>query len=172
MELSSDIVARIKAIRLVAFDFDGVFTDNRVLVSEDGTESVLCNRSDGIGLARLRQAGVACLIISTEPNPVVALRAQKLGVPCCHGVDDKLPVLRHEAEKLKVPLEDAAFVGNDVNDAECLKAVGLPVVVADAWDQVKGLAALVLTRPGGHGAVRELCEIVVVNKTGLLREEV
>jgi 3-deoxy-D-manno-octulosonate 8-phosphate phosphatase (KDO 8-P phosphatase) len=148
----------LRAIGLVVFDFDGVFTDNRVWVSETGAESVACWRGDGIGLRRLDEVGVRYLIVSTEPNPVVALRAEKLRAPCVHGVDDKLAVVRDEAARLGVGLDRVAYLGNDVNDAACLEAVGLPVVPADAWPEVVPLARWVLERPGGHGCVRELCD--------------
>ena len=145
---------------LVVFDFDGVFTDNRVWTSESGAESVACSRSDGLGLRRLDEVGVAYVIVSTETNPVVAARAAKLAVDCVQGVDDKLAVVRAEAAVRGIGLEAVAYVGNDINDAACLGAVGLPVVPADAWPEVVPLARLVLSRAGGHGCVRELCDAI------------
>ena len=147
-------------VRLVVFDFDGVFTDNRVWTNERGEESVACSRSDGLGLRRLDEVGVAYVIVSTETNPVVAARARKLGCDCVQGVADKLAVVRAEAAVRGLALEDVAYVGNDINDADCLGAVGLPVVTADAWAEVRPLASLVLSRPGGHGCVRELCDAI------------
>ena len=147
-------------ITLVVFDFDGVFTDNRVWTSESGAESVACSRSDGLGLRRLDEVGVAYVIVSTETNPVVAARAAKLGVDCVQGVDDKLAVVRAEAAVRGVALDAIAYLGNDINDAACLGAVGLPVVPADAWPEVVPLAGLVLQRAGGHGCVRELCDAI------------
>ena len=150
----------LREIGLVVFDFDGVFTDNRVWVNERGEESVACWRGDGIGLRRLDEVGVPYVIVSTEPNPVVAFRAEKLCARCLHGVDDKLAVVRVEADAAGVPLERVAYVGNDVNDQACLETVGVPVVPADAWPEVVPLARWVLDRPGGHGCVRELCDAV------------
>ena len=150
----------LREIGLVVFDFDGVFTDNRVWVNERGEESVACWRGDGIGLRRLDEIDVPYVIVSTEPNPVVGLRAEKLRARCVQGVEDKLGVMRAEAEGARVPLERVAYVGNDVNDAACLEAVGLPVVPADAWPEVVPLARWVLDRTGGHGCVRELCDAV------------
>ena len=147
-------------VRLVVFDFDGVFTDNRVWTSESGAESVSCSRSDGLGLRRLDEVGVGYVVVSSELNPVVAVRAAKIGAGCVHGVDDKLAVVRAEAAVLGVSLEAVAYVGNDVNDAACLGAVGFPVVPADAWPEVVPLARLVLSRAGGHGCVRELCDAI------------
>jgi 3-deoxy-D-manno-octulosonate 8-phosphate phosphatase (KDO 8-P phosphatase) len=150
----------LREIGLVVLDFDGVFTDNRVWVNERGEESVACWRGDGIGLRRLDEVDVPYVIVSTEPNTVVARRAEKLRARCVHGVDDKLGVVRAEAEAAGVPLERVAYVGNDINDATCLEVVGLPVVPADAWPEVVPLARWVLERPGGHGCVRELCDAV------------
>ena len=148
------------AVRLVVLDFDGVFTDNRVWTSESGAESVACSRSDGLGLRRLDEVDVAYVIVSTETNPVVAARAAKLGVDCVQGVDDKLAVVRAEAAVRGVAPDAVAYLGNDINDAACLGAVGLPVVPADAWPEVVPLARLVLSRAGGHGCVRELCDAI------------
>jgi YrbI family 3-deoxy-D-manno-octulosonate 8-phosphate phosphatase len=148
------------AIGLVVFDFDGVFTDNRVWVSDAGTESVACWRGDGLGLRRLDEVGVAYVIVSTEPSTVVAHRGEKLRTRVVHGVDDKLAVVREEAAALELGLESVAYMGNDVNDASCLEAVGLPVVPCDAWPEVLPLARWVLERAGGRGCVRELCDAV------------
>ena len=150
----------LRAVGLVVFDFDGVFTDNRVWVSETGEESVACWRGDGIGLRRLDDVGVPYVIVSTEPNPVVARRAAKLRARCVHGVEDKLSVVHDEAAAAGVSLDRVAYLGNDVNDAACLAAVGLPVVPADAWPEIVPLARWVLDRPGGRGCVRELCDAV------------
>jgi YrbI family 3-deoxy-D-manno-octulosonate 8-phosphate phosphatase len=150
----------LRAVGLVVFDFDGVFTDNRVWVSETGAESVACWRGDGIGLRRLDEVGVGYVIVSTEPNPVVARRAEKLRSRCVHGADDKAAVLRDEAFRVGVELDSVVYLGNDVNDSDCLEAVGLPVVPADAWPEVVPLARWVLTRRGGRGCVRELCDAV------------
>jgi 3-deoxy-D-manno-octulosonate 8-phosphate phosphatase (KDO 8-P phosphatase) len=150
----------LERVRFAVFDFDGVFTDNRVWVNERGEEALAFSRSDGLGLRRLDEVGVPYLIVSLEVNPVVGARAQKLRAACVQGTDDKLSVLREQAERRGVALEQTAYVGNDVNDAECLRAVGLPVVPADAWPEVKPLARWVLERPGGNGCVREFCDAV------------
>jgi YrbI family 3-deoxy-D-manno-octulosonate 8-phosphate phosphatase len=156
----SDLQPLLRRVRLVVFDFDGVFTDNRVWVNERGEEMLAFSRSDGLGLRRLDEVGVDYLIVSTEPNAIVSARATKLGAACVQGVDDKLAVLRSESERRNVSLEDVAYVGNDINDAECLRAVGLPIVPADAWPEVRPLARWVLERAGGSGCVREVCDAV------------
>jgi YrbI family 3-deoxy-D-manno-octulosonate 8-phosphate phosphatase len=154
----TDVEPFLARVRLAIFDFDGVFTDNRVWVNERGEEMLAFTRSDGLGLRRLDEVGVRYLIVSTEPNAIVAARAAKLGAPCVHGVDDKLAVV--EELRGDVELDAVAYVGNDINDAECLRAVGLPVVPADAWPEARSLARWVLSRPGGAGCVREFCDAV------------
>jgi 3-deoxy-D-manno-octulosonate 8-phosphate phosphatase (KDO 8-P phosphatase) len=150
----------LRNVALVVFDFDGVFTDNTVWVSEDGVESVRCWRGDGIGLARLRSCGVATTVLSTEVNPVVTTRCRKLAIDVEQGCEDKLSSLRSLLDRLGVAAEATCFVGNDINDAGCLEHVGLPVVVADAHRDVLHLAHYRTTAPGGRGAVREICDLI------------
>ena len=147
--------------RAVVTDFDGVHTADRVVVDQDGVESVEVNRSDGMGVARLRRAGIPFLILSSETNAVVQARAAKLGVEAVTGCDDKLRSLTDWAARQDVALADIAFLGNDVNDAACLRAVGWPVVVADAHPDARVASSIVLRRHGGDGAVRELADRVL-----------
>ncbi len=157
--LSEDLKGAVLRTRLIAFDFDGVFTNNTVYVLEDGREAVLCNRSDGIGLAKLQPLGVEAIIISTEPNPVVQARGRKLGLACINDCADKHAALTGELARRGVALAQAAFVGNDVNDLACLKVVGLPIVVRDAHPDVLPFASYHTLRRGGEGAVREICDL-------------
>jgi 3-deoxy-D-manno-octulosonate 8-phosphate phosphatase (KDO 8-P phosphatase) len=154
----TDLGPLLARVRFAFFDFDGVFTDNRVWVNERGEEALAFSRSDGLGLRRLDQVGVQYLIVSMEQNPIVGARAQKLNAACVQGIEDKLAVVRERSEAAGVALDDVAFVGNDINDADCLRVVGFPVVPADAWPEVVPLARWVLTRPGGGGCVREFCD--------------
>ncbi|MDH7487333.1 MAG: HAD hydrolase family protein [Anaerolineae bacterium] len=149
----------IRDIRLVAFDFDGVFTDNMVYVLEDGSEAVRCFRGDGIGLRKLERAGVEALIISTETNPVVAARSRKLGIRCLQGCGDKRLALEAVVRERGLSWAQVAFVGNDVNDLPCLASVGLPIVVHDAHPDVIPHARYRTQARGGHGAVREVCDL-------------
>lgn len=160
LALDPDVRDRMRALRLVAFDFDGVFTDNSVYVSQDGTESVRCVRSDGIGLQMLARLGIATIIISTETNPVVTARSRKLAVRCIQGCADKRAALDSVLQELGIGLIETAFVGNDINDLDCLTVVGLPIVVADAHADVVRHAKLRTNTPGGHGAVREVCDLI------------
>lgn len=151
--------------KAVVTDFDGVHTDDRAVLAEDGLESVTVNRSDGMGIALLRDAGVPVLILSTETNRVVRMRARKLGVDAITGCGDKLAALQDWAEEQGIGLEDIAYLGNDVNDLGCLGAVGWPVVVADAHPAALGAGRIVLRRRGGGGAVRELADRVLAGIT-------
>jgi len=153
-------VIDLTAVRFAVFDFDGVFSDNRVWTNDRGEESVACFRGDTMGLRRLDEVGVEYLILTSETNDAVAARARKMRADIIKGVEDKLPVLHTEVERRGLSLAETSYIGNDVNDAECLAVVGLPVVPADAWDEVVPLARLVLTRNGGHGCVRELCDAI------------
>lgn len=139
-------------------DFDGVHTDDTATVDSEGRESVRVSREDGMGVSRLRRAGIPMLILSTEQNPVVARRAEKLQVPVLHGVDDKVSALAAWAAEHGIRLADIAYVGNDVNDLGALGIVGWPIAVANAHPQVKAAARVVLSRRGGEGAVREVIE--------------
>lgn len=152
---------RLANVKLLVLDFDGVLTDNRVWVDQDGRESVACNRSDGWGIARLREAGVQLLVLSTEQNPVVAARCRKLKVECIQGCDDKRTRLEQLLEERGLSASQVAYVGNDVNDLACMESVGVAIAVADAESAVRAIASLVTARRGGHGAVREVCDWIL-----------
>ena len=151
-------------IDLIVFDFDGVMTDNRVWVDQNGREMVAASRGDGTGLAMLRKAGVKAMVLSTEVNPVVAARCSKLKLPVVQGVEDKYTQLKALFEKHEIDASKVVYLGNDVNDVPCFPLVGCAVVVADAELAAKRQADLVLTRRGGYGAVRELCDLILQQK--------
>jgi YrbI family 3-deoxy-D-manno-octulosonate 8-phosphate phosphatase len=145
----------------VVTDFDGVHTDDRALVLQDGSEGVVVSRSDGAGAARLAAAGIALMILSVEPNPVVAARAAKLGAQVLHGVGDKAAVLKTWLVEQRLDPARVAYVGNDLRDLAAMALVGWPIAVPDARPEVRHAARLVLTRPGGAGAVREVADLVM-----------
>ena len=142
-------------------DFDGVHTDDSVLVGQDGSEYVTVDRGDGMGIALLKRAGVPTLILSTETNPVVSARAAKLGIDVRQGLGDKASVLRAWAAERDLDLDRIAYLGNDVNDLACLALVGWPLAVPDAHPRVLAAARIVLGSPGGRGAVREAAERIL-----------
>lgn len=148
------------SVRFVFLDFDGVFTDNTVYTAQDGTEMVRCWRSDGIGLSRLRSIGVQILILSTEANPVVAVRANKLKTQCKQDVEDKAAVIIESCRENRIDPINTAFVGNDINDIPAFKSVGLPIAVSDAYPEVFPHVLYRTTKPGGFGAVREVCDLI------------
>ena len=157
-------LGRVKAlpdtIQAVVFDFDGVFTDNRAIVFEDGREGVQCSRADGLGLDYLRSTGIPLVVLSTERNGVVASRCRKLQVECRQGVTNKLTALKQFSEERQLALSSVVYVGNDLDDAQCMAVVGCGIVVADAHPSVKNTATIILTHPGGEGAVREVCDLI------------
>jgi N-acylneuraminate cytidylyltransferase len=146
------------AIRAIAFDFDGVFTDDRVLVSESGEEHVFCSRSDGLGIGMLQDAGVHMVIISKEQNPVVSARGAKLSLEVVQGCDDKLPVLKAWMSRVGVAAEATAYMGNDVNDLQCMNHVGLAIAPCDAHRAVLAVVDVITTHRGGRGAIREVAD--------------
>ena len=146
-------------IKAIAFDFDGVFTDNRVYVTQTGEEAVACDRSDGMGISMLRKAGIPLIIISTEKNPVVSVRAAKLNIDVLQGIENKLPVLNQWAAENQLSIGQVAFIGNDINDVDCLNAAGVGIAVADAYPVAVDAADFVLTKKGGEGAVREIADL-------------
>jgi YrbI family 3-deoxy-D-manno-octulosonate 8-phosphate phosphatase len=148
-------------VELVAFDFDGVMTDNTVIVDDRGGESVRANRADGWGLARLRETGLPLVVLSTEEHPVVAARCQKLRIECRQGLEDKGAALRNLIDERGIRAEHVVYVGNDVNDLGCFDVAGFPVAVADAHPRILASAAYILRRRGGEGAVRELCDLLL-----------
>jgi YrbI family 3-deoxy-D-manno-octulosonate 8-phosphate phosphatase len=154
-----------KKIQLLALDFDGVMTDDRVLVNETGKEAVWCKRGDGMGIARVKAAGIPVVVISTEKNPVVAARCRKLDIPCYHGREDKLATLKQVASEMALGSDAIAFVGNDINDLECLEWVGLSIVVNDAFEEVKIISDIITDKNGGYGAVREVCDLLVHSRS-------
>lgn len=157
----ADLIAeRVRALKLVIFDFDGVFTDNLVYVLEDGREAVRCSRAEGLGLRRLEQLDIEAVILSTEVNAVVGARGAKLKIQVLQGCEDKLASLKALLESRRLDPSQVAFVGNDLNDLDCLRWVGLPIVVHDAHADVLDVAIYRTKRRGGNGAVREVCDLV------------
>jgi N-acylneuraminate cytidylyltransferase len=150
-------------IDLIICDFDGVITDNRVWVDQDGKEAVAAYRSDSIRIREMHALGIEVMILSSEPNSVVAARAKKMGVEAVHGIGihEKGVALREVLERKNVRAENVIYVGNDLNDLPCFEIAGWSVAVADAYPEILGAADHVLSKPGGHGALRELCDLIL-----------
>ncbi len=143
-------------IRLIIYDFDGVLTDNRVWVSEDGKEAVACNRSDGWWIGEIRRLPIEQVILSTERNPVVAARGKKIGLEVCQGQEDKKAALLALANAREVDLQQVVYVGNEMNDYESMKIVGFPLAPCDSHPEILKLATWIIPVAGGKGIVRHL----------------
>jgi YrbI family 3-deoxy-D-manno-octulosonate 8-phosphate phosphatase len=152
-----------KTIKLLVVDFDGVVTDNRVWTDEHGREMVASSRSDSLRLKMLREAGIETVILSSEPNSVVATRANKMGIEAIHGVGIQVKgqALLRLLEEKKVEAVQAVYVGNDINDLPCFEIAGWAVAVCDAHAEVLRAADFILSKPGGRGALRELCDLIL-----------
>ena len=150
-----------ETIELIILDFDGVLTDNRVWTNTHGEEWVASSRSDGMGIALLRKEGFQFAVLSTEENPVVAARCNKLKLEYVQGIEDKANVLKNMLKQKGILGANTIYLGNDVNDLPCFPIVGSAFVVADAHPEVKIAADHILQSRGGYGAVRELCDLVL-----------
>jgi 3-deoxy-D-manno-octulosonate 8-phosphate phosphatase (KDO 8-P phosphatase) len=156
------MLPRPAAIRLLAFDVDGVFTDGRLLLGDDGAEYKVFHVRDGHGVRQLLEAGVAVAVVSGRNSPAVNRRMQELGVQhVFQGVKDKVAVLENLLGQLQVTVEQAAFVGDDRPDLPAMAYVGQSIAVADAHASVRAAADWVTQAPGGAGAVREVCDLLL-----------
>jgi N-acylneuraminate cytidylyltransferase len=148
-------------VDLVVFDFDGVMTDDKVYVNQDGIEMVAANRRDGMGISLMNKAGKKMIVLSSEINPVVTARCKKLKLPVIQGVEKKAEILQRYLTENSINPENVIFIGNDVNDLPCFSKVGCALVVADAHPAALRQADIILQHRGGKGAVRELCDLLL-----------
>ena len=149
-------------IRLFATDVDGVLTDAGMYYAESGNEWKKFNTRDGMGIKLLQRAGLITAIVTQERTKLVARRAEKLAIPELHqGVMDKLSCVREMASRHGLTLSQVAFIGDDVNDLEALKAVGFSATPADGMPQVAAVVDYICQKKGGEGAVREIIEMIL-----------
>lgn len=156
---------KISSLRLIVTDFDGIWTDGKVVFSQNGEEGIVCSRKDSLRIKEVLGLGIKIFAISKEENPVVLARCEKIGIPCWNGVDDKLSLLKKLLLKEDVSSAEAAFVGDDVNDLNCLEYVGVPMTVADADERCKNAALYVTKRNGGDHAMREIFDLVLASRS-------
>ncbi|MFD2111509.1 3-deoxy-manno-octulosonate-8-phosphatase KdsC [Thiorhodococcus fuscus] len=157
-----DIRERASRIRLVIFDVDGVLTDGSLYLGDDGLEYKAFNSRDGHGMVMLQQSGVRLAVITGRTSNVVQMRMESLGVSdVFQGYREKLPAYEELKQRLELPDETIAYVGDDVVDLPVMRRVGLAVAVADAQPQVRDLAHWCTVAPGGRGAAREVCEMIM-----------
>ena len=156
-----DLAEKINLLRLIVTDFDGVWTDGKVYFSQTGEEAVVCSRKDSLRVKEVQAQGIKIAVISKEGNPVVAERCRKMKVECFQGVDDKPPLLKRLLEREAVRPENTAYVGDDINDLDCLRFVGIPMTVADGHPDCKEAALYVTSRNGGDHAMREIFDLIL-----------
>ena len=156
-----------KDVHTIVFDFDGVFTDNKVLVNQNGIESVHCDRGDGLAFDLLRAFMnannwvVSYFILSKEKNPVVSIRAEKLQINCVQSISNKSDYLVHYLDENNLKAEGLIYLGNDLNDLAAMQIAGFSISPVDAHPLILNQADLVLPRKGGDGFVREFIEILI-----------
>jgi 3-deoxy-D-manno-octulosonate 8-phosphate phosphatase (KDO 8-P phosphatase) len=150
---------------LVVFDVDGVLTDGRFWLSDDGVESKAFNTQDGFGIRQLLRAGLEVAVISGRQSNAVAKRMSELGVRHVFlGCDDKVGAFRSLINELGVDSANTAYVGDDVPDIPLLRAAGVAIAVANAVAEVKAECAMTTTASGGQGAVREVCDLILASR--------
>ncbi len=168
IELANNKLKEAKSlIKLLALDFDGVMTDGLVYVDQNGREHVRCSRKDGMGIDLLKKNAIEVCVISTEKNPVVLKRCQKLKIPCTQGIessDGKGEILKKFVKDKGFNLKEVAYVGDDVNDIVPLKLAGVAITVADGHPVVKQTCHYIASSRGGDHAVREICDLILEAK--------
>jgi len=158
----TDVIERAKRVRLVIFDVDGVLTDGSLFLGDDGQEYKAFHSRDGHGMTMLRQSGVTLAIITGRRSEVVRIRMESLGIAHVYqGYRDKLPAYRDIKETLGLDDEAVAYVGDDVVDLPVMRQVGLAIAVADAHPLVVAHCHWQTQAPGGRGAGREVCELIM-----------
>ena len=167
MTVDNELLRLAAQVELVVFDVDGVLTDGRLYLGDDGTEFKAFHARDGLGMKRLREAGVKVAALSGRRSAAVTRRMDELQVDlyrqgCQHKDRDLLDVLR----QFGLDGQRVAYLGDDVIDLPAMRLCGLPVAVADAHPQVRAAARWVTTLGGGHGAARELCDLIIEARLG------
>ena len=161
----SAIVDR-RSLAAIVCDFDGVLTDNSVYVSEDGSEAVRCSRADGLAFDALRKLAIPTFILSTETNPVVAMRGKKVQIPVIQGKYEKHVTLMELASTRGFALEAVLYVGNDVNDEAAMRLCGYRACPSDAHPSILAISNVHLRPAGGAGVMRDLVERVLEVRLG------
>ena len=152
----------LNSIKLLLLDVDGVMTDGRIIYLNDGGEAKAFNVKDGHGLKLIQRAGIKVGIITGRQSDIVARRAAELGIELVYqGAKDKMQPFKEILEKLGLKASEVAYVGDDLVDLPVMRLVGFAATVADASDDIKPYVDLVTSRPGGRGAVREVCDLLL-----------
>ena len=147
---------KFQTVEAIVYDCDGVLTDNKVIIDEDGKEYAIFNRGDGYAISKLFSLGIKQVVISAEINPIVLRRCHKLNLEVYNGVLDKLTALKKYCTDLQVDIDHVLYLGNDLNDLECMKCVGMTGCPSDAEAEIKSICDWISIRKGGEGVVRDL----------------
>lgn len=157
-----DVLERARAVRLLVLDVDGVMTDGRLYFDSEGNEIKAFHTRDGLGLKAVQACGIELAIITGRESPMVTRRAEALGISHVHqGSDDKLAAWEDVLRTTGLEARQACYAGDDWVDLPVLRRAGLAVTVPDADPVVKDHAHWVTSRAGGHGAVREICQLLL-----------
>ena len=160
--MDKELETKLSKVKLLALDVDGVLTDGKLFYSENGEEFKAFDVKDGLGLKQLIDAGIDIAIITSRNSIAVEKRAEELGIKQIkQGVKNKLDALTKICRELKIEIAECAYMGDDLPDYEVMAGAGISLTVADAATEIIDLADWVSSRPGGQGAVREICEIIL-----------
>ncbi|MEI6895438.1 MAG: 3-deoxy-manno-octulosonate-8-phosphatase KdsC [Colwellia sp.] len=167
-DITSQVLTKAEQIKLLVCDIDGVFSDGRIYLGNNGEELKAFHTKDGFGIKALIASGIAVAIITGRNSAIVANRMKALNVKyIIQGQEDKLPALIELTKKLNIDLQEVAYIGDDVPDLACIKAVGLGISVADGHPLVLNSADYITYTRGGFGAVRETCDIIMQSQGNL-----
>ena len=156
------LINRMRRIKLLILDVDGVMTDGRIIIDDAGLESKQFDVRDGHGLKMLMRYGIDVALLTGRKSRVVEHRAADLGISEVHqGIWNKLEIFDDILKRRNLAAEETAYIGDDVVDVPLLRRVGFGVAVADACPEAVRAAFYVTDRPGGRGAVREVCEMIL-----------
>ncbi|MCX7737045.1 MAG: HAD-IIIA family hydrolase [Candidatus Kapabacteria bacterium] len=165
MEVSKELLDKIKKIKFFVMDVDGTLTNGKVFYSKNGEELKIFSIRDGMGIELLRRGGIEIGIITSEHSPIVEARANKLKIKnLILGSRNKKKDLNDLLNQLPFDSSETAFIGDDVNDIEVMKFVGLSACPSDSNKNVKEIADYICSKPGGEGAVREFAELILINQ--------
>lgn len=167
-DVSQDVVEKAKHIKLFVCDIDGVFSDGRIYLGNDGEELKAFHTKDGYGIKALGASGVDVAVITGRQSTIVQNRMSALNVKhIVQGEENKLPALKNIMTSLQLSPEQVAYIGDDMPDYECMNYVGLSIAVNDAHPAIIQLADYQTFLPGGFGAVREVCDLMMTSQNTL-----
>ena len=153
----------IKDLKLIVYDFDGVLTDNTFYLSEKGLETVRLSRADGLAISLIKNLGIKQIILSSEKNPVVKFRANKLGIDVYFGVGNKKIVLKEITKKLNIDFTKTLYLGNDINDLEAMSLCSHRACPQDSYQEIKNISNIIIPKNGGTGVVRYIYDKLIKN---------